>query len=242
MAANPKTLEIVAARTEGSVTRVLTIAEVGGNGFLDIGGKYVIVHTGLVRDEKAVKRAYSLMPGAAGVRRAELAVKKLGPGATALHDAEPGARFTFSGPWGKLVPETGLAPRTLLVATDTGITSALGVVEQAARLGDARALNVLWFTAPGEAFLGLDSVRGRIDRAGARLFALGLPPVGDAGRLEAALVHVKAIATETAATHVVATGDGAVVHPLKALLPGNVGVVADVRCECFFNNPEKKSA
>ena len=231
---------MVAARAGGVATRVLTIEETGGEGFRDIGGKYVIVHTGLVQDGKAVKRAYSLMRGAAGEGRAELAVKRIGLGAGALHDAAPAATFTFSGPWGKLVPETGLADRTLLVATDTGITSALGVVEQAARRPSARELVVLWLLPLDDAFLGRDTVRARVEGAGARLFCAELPAVGDERRLQAALPHVTALAAESGATHVIATGDGSIVHPLKTLLPGQVGSVTDVRCECFFHNPEKK--
>src|SRR5262249_15470953 len=157
---------------------VLTIEEVGGASFGDIGGKYIIVHTGLVRAEKAIKRAYSLMPGEAGEGQAELAVKRIGDGAFALHGAEPGTTFTFSGPWGKLIPEEGLAERSLLVATDTGVTSALGVVEQAARRGRATGLAVLWLTARGETFLSPDSVRARIERTGARLSAVEIPDVG----------------------------------------------------------------
>src|SRR5689334_11882175 len=124
MAANPKTLEVVSSRPEGPATRILTIVEVGGTGLGDIGGKYVIVHTGLVQGEKAVKRAYSLMPGDAPDGHAEIAVKRIGIGASAMHQAAAQARFTFSGPWGKLIPEEGFADRTLVVSTDTGITSA----------------------------------------------------------------------------------------------------------------------
>src|SRR5437762_14371979 len=119
MAQNPKVLEVVASRPEGPVTRVLTVAEVDGEGFRDAGGKYAIVHTGLVFGERAVKRAYSILPRDEG--QAELTVKRVGPGSSVLHEAQPGARFGFSGPWGKLVPEGGLAPSTLVVAADTGI-------------------------------------------------------------------------------------------------------------------------
>src|SRR5437899_782688 len=101
MAQNPKTLEVVAARAEGAATRVLTIADVSGTAFDDVGGKYVIVHTGVELDGKAVKRAYSLMRGDAGAGCAEIAVKRLGVGSRVLHEASPSATFTFSGPWGK---------------------------------------------------------------------------------------------------------------------------------------------
>jgi ferredoxin-NADP reductase len=242
MAQNPKTFEIVAARAEGAATRVLTIADVSGANFDDVGGKYVIVHTGLERDGKAVKRAYSLMRGDAGRGCAEIAVKRIGLGSRVLHDAQASATFTFSGPWGKLVPEAGLSPRTLLIATDTGITSVLGVVEQAASAGLAAGMPVLWLAARNETFLPEPRVRERIERTGARLFTAELPDVHGGGRLEAALPHVTALALESDATHVIATGDGAVVHPLKARVPELVPSVVDVRCECFFNNPERKSA
>jgi hypothetical protein len=110
---------------------------------------------------------------------------------------------------------------------------------QAAPHGRASALAVLWLTAKAETFLGPATVRTRIERAGARLASAEIPDIGDAGRLAAALGHVEALAHESAATHVIATGDGAVVHPLKALLPNQVAGVRDVRCECFFDNPEK---
>src|SRR5512139_4082357 len=156
MASNPKRLRIVAAREEGPSTRVLTIVDIEGR-FERLGGKYVIVHTGLVASGKAIKRAYSLMPSARVAGAAEIAVKRLGIGSRALHDAAVGTEFTFSGPWGKLIPEEGLAPKTLLVATDTGITSALGVVEDAG--SRSPELTVLWLRANGESFLDASRVQ-----------------------------------------------------------------------------------
>ena len=235
MAQNPKVLEVVASRPEGPVTRVLTVRQVDGEGFGNSGGKYAIVHTGLVLGERAVKRAYSLLPDREG--RAELRVKRMGPGSTVLHDAGPGARFGFSGPWGKLVPEGGLAPSTLVVATDTGITTALGL---ASRVRGDSALTVLWLRAHGEEFLSIDRVRARLESCGIPLCIAAVPTVGSPERFAAARPHVEAMALETAATHVVGAGDGAIVSPLRTELPARVAGVVDVRIECFFNNPEKK--
>lgn len=241
MASVPKTLEVVAARTEGPDTRVLGLAEIGGTGFWDIGGKYIIVHTGLVRGERAIKRAYSLMPRDGHDRHAEIVVKRVGIGAGAMHEAEVGTRFTFSGPWGKLAPEGGFAERTLLVATDTGITSALGVAEDAARRSARREFTVLWLRAPSETFLDTNTVRARIERAGSQFRIATIPEVGAAERADFAFRLIAALALESSATHVVATGDGAIVFPLRARLPVSVAGVREVRIECFFNNPEKKS-
>ncbi len=243
MAANPKKLRVVDAHLEGRSTRILEIECVEGGAFEAVGGKYVIVHTGVTLGDKAVKRAYSLMPVGSRPGFARLAVKRLdGPGSTALHGAKVGATFGFSGPWGKLVPEDGLGERTLLVATDTGITSALGIVEQHAGSPGPRALEVLWLTGPSEDFLDVERVRARLADAGVHLVCAEIGEVDSASRAGDAWHFIDARARGLQAIHVVATGDGAIVHPLKGALPSRAPSVRDVRIECFFKKPEKKSA
>jgi ferredoxin-NADP reductase len=242
MAANPKRLRVVDAQAVSSCTRVLTIECVEGGAFDVVGGKYIIVHTGLVLGEKAIKRAYSLMPVPGRPGRASIAVKRLpGVGSRAMHDVPVDATLGFSGPWGKLIPEAGLGQRSLLVATDTGITSALGIVEQQAMSGHVPALTVLWLREAAETFLDAPSVRRRVEQAGAEWVQQDIAPI--AGRMRAAEAWslVEAHARRFEASHVIATGDGAVVHPLRASLPARLPQVTDVRIECFFNNPEKKS-
>jgi len=242
MAANPKQLRIVAARAHGATTRVLEVECVEGGAFEAVGGKYVIVHTGLVIADKAIKRAYSLMPSADKPGHAEIAVKRLqGPGSQALHEAPVGACLSFSGPWGKLLPEQGIVERTLLVATDTGITSALGIVEQQALAGSRAALAVMWLHEHGETFLDVASVRARVERVGARFPAHDIEPIRAPMRSSATSL-IESAATYFDASHVIATGDGAIVHPLRHRLFARLPHVSDVRVECFFNNPEKKSA
>jgi ferredoxin-NADP reductase len=242
MAANPKVLRVVDARFEGPCTRILEIECLEGGPFDVVGGKYVIVHTGLTLGEKAVKRAYSLMPVPVRPGRATIAVKRLpGPGSQAMHDLPPGTTLGFSGPWGKLIPETGLAERTLLVATDTGITSALGIVEQHAMGGSAQALSVIWLRESAETFLDVASVRRRIERSGALWSGQEIVPIAGRRRTVEAWALVEAHARQFEAGLVIATGDGAIVHPLRAALPARLPLLTDVRIECFFNNPEKKS-
>jgi ferredoxin-NADP reductase len=242
MAANPKQLRVVDARVEGPCTRVLEIECVEGGAFEVIGGKYIIVHTGLMQGPKAVKRAYSLMPVPTRPGRATIAVKRLpGLGSGAMHDLPVGAVLAFSGPWGKLVPEAGLADRTLLVATDTGITSALGIVEQHALSHEARSLSVLWLRERAETFLDVAAVGRRIEHTGASWATQPIAPVSERGRAVEAWALVETQTRRFEARSVIATGDGAIVHPLRESLPLGLPQVMDVRIECFFNNPEKKS-
>jgi ferredoxin-NADP reductase len=233
MAANPKRLRIVGARGLGPRTRALAVECVEGGAFDAVGGRYVIVHTGLVVDGKAIKRAYSLVPAEGGAF--ELVVKRLdgGPGSNALHEAPIGQELGFSGPWGKLVPEAGLPPRTLLVATDTGITSALGIVEQ----HRGELTEVLWLREADEPFLEAESVRERVERAGARFVTSALPAIGDPDRAVTALARIDGRLAELSPSLLVATGDGRIVHPLvERARP------VETRIECYFHNPDKKSA
>lgn len=239
MASNPKRLRIVGARALGERTRALAVECVEGGAFERAGGKYVIVHTGRVVDDKAIKRAYSLLPirdaGDAAEGRYEIAIKRLdgGPGSRALHSAPIGTELGFSGPWGKLVPEGGLGPRALLVATDTGITSALGIVEQHA---PAQA-EVLWLREADDPFLPVDWVRARVEKAGARFATAAIAPVSAPDRARLAHERIAARLRELSPALVIATGDGRVVHPLVDRLRP-----VETRIECYFHNPEKKSA
>ncbi len=243
MAQNPKLLRVVAASALAPSTRCLDLECIEGEPFSAVGGKYIIVHTGLVIGERAVKRAYSLMPVPERPGVARIAVKLWhGAGSRALHDVALGATLGFSGPWGKLIGEGGLAARTLLVATDTGITSALGVVEGFARDAPAPSLDVLWLHAPEERFLGINEVRARVQAARASFAAATIPAVDSPARVDAAFALIEGRARELLPTHVIATGDGAIVHPLRERLPRTIASVQDVRCECFFRNPERKSA
>jgi ferredoxin-NADP reductase len=234
VATNPKRLRIVRARALGVRTRALAVECIEGGAFERAGGKYVIVHTGLVVGDKAIKRAYSLVPAGGAPHTYELVVKRLdgGRGSQALHDAPVGTELPFSGPWGKLVPDGGLAPRTLLVATDTGITSALGIVEQHPK----RLAEVVWLREADDPFLTAELVRARVERAGARFVSAAIPPVSAAQRAEVAHALVDARLRELSPTLVIAAGDGHVVHPLVDHLRP-----VETRIECYFHNPDRKS-
>jgi hypothetical protein len=235
VAQNPKKLRVVGGLALGPRTRAIAVECAEGGAFDAAGGRYVIVHTGAVIDGKAIKRAYSLVPVDGARSVFEMVVKRLddGPGSGALHDAAVGAELAFSGPWGKLVPEEGLPAGALFVATDTGITSALGLVEQH-RPADAE---VLWLREESDPFLDVSYVRARVEGAGARFATSALPPVRASDRAAVGFALVDGSVAERAPPLVVATGDGAIVHPLiDRLRP------TPVRIECYFHNPEKKVA
>jgi ferredoxin-NADP reductase len=198
-----------------------------------VGGQYIIVDSGkTLPNGRAAKRAYSFISSDGSQDSVELVVKLLpGPVSSFLHDAPVGTAFPFSGPWGKLHHLTPPG-RAVVVATDTGITAALGLVAGQVFAGKAAVTDVVWLaddTFVPEAFVAerlagrcarLHVVRPRQDRT-----AAALAVIAETGAL-----------ADGAASYYLA-GDGDVIYPLKDALVQR-GVADDrVRLESFFNTP-----
>lgn len=221
---------VVATQTVGPLTRLVQLEVAGGLGF--VGGQYLIVDSGVtLPNGKRAKRAYSIVSADVEQQRVQLAVKRLGgPGSAFLHAVEPGDQVPFSGPWGKLLPDDARPRRTLVLATDTGITAALGLVRGERFEPQIAGARLVWIVSPEERFLPDGLVRELLPRG------LRYERVVAADRDAAA----QAVAAEAAGCDsAFLTGDGAVIYPLREALP----VPRDaVRLEAFFNNPERRSA
>ena len=98
-----------------------------------VGGQFVTVDTGLVHPSgKPVRRAYSVLSSDAEQLRFELASKRIPDGPVLRLRPRPRGRtreLRFTGPWGKFFPARCAAGKTLVLATDTGVTAALGLVQ-----------------------------------------------------------------------------------------------------------------
>ena len=154
-----KTARVSGSRRTGAGTRMLALETAAPLGF--IGGQYIIVDSGLVLPSgKAAKRAYSMLSNDADQTRIEIAVKRIpnGPGSAFLHRVEVGTTIRFSGPWGKLAPLAGVGGRTLVIATDTGITAALGLVRSARFAALRPATLFVWLRPSPDGALGIDSL------------------------------------------------------------------------------------
>jgi ferredoxin-NADP reductase len=232
--AQSKLASVVAARSVGRDARLLELEVAEPLGF--IGGQYLIVDTGLVLTSgKAVKRAYSILSGDQEQTRFQLAVKRIpdGPGSGFMHAVEPGAHIRFSGPWGKLHPALDADGPVLVVATDTGITAALGLV---GGLGFRRLrprATLLWLRPRNEDI---------IPQGLAGAFQTGeLPPIGHPERIP----HVRALVRDLVAAVRPATaflaGDGAVNYAvLDDLVAAGVPATRD-HVESFFNLPRRSA-
>jgi ferredoxin-NADP reductase len=241
--ATARTARIVETRpASGDGARLLALEADAPLGF--IGGQYIIVDSGLTLPSgKAAKRAYSILSSDADQLRFQLAVKRIpdGPVSGFLHAQPAGATLRFSGPWGKLFPREDAAGATLVVASDTGISAALGLV-QAARfrplLADAL---VIWLQVAGDEFLPEPLVHGLVPAGCGEVRFAALPPIGHPERVP----HARAVLADALARRPIAqafcSGDGAVNYALlDDLVAAGIPATRD-SVESFFNMPKKSA-
>jgi ferredoxin-NADP reductase len=238
----PRFATVTAVEPLGPDTRLLQLALRDDEPLGFAGGQYVIVDTGLVAPTgKAVKRAYSLLSADGDQRRFTLASKRLpaGPGSGYMHELLPGAQVKFSGPWGKLRPAERPG-RVLVLATDTGVTAALGLLQGQAFAPLLSRTRFVWLRPEASYFLPDALVRARLPGALAAAEIGDLPPIGHPERVP----HARALVTPDLPLlgQAFVAGDGAINYALlDDLVAAGVPATRD-SLESFFNMPKKSEA
>jgi ferredoxin-NADP reductase len=245
----PKTARLIAAEAVGPRARRLEfeMAEPASLGF--VGGQYIIIDTGLTLPSgKAAKRAYSIPSPDADQTRFELVARSIDGGVCSnyLHQLELGSTLKFSGPWGKFLPEpVPSAGATWVVATDTGITAALGLLRGTGFQERLARTTLLWLASSAEDFVSEAFVQARltsdVGNGALRELRLGtLPPVHHPERLPVGLAHFEALRKQAAPDRVYLAGDGALLYPFASALALAGFAESQVAIESFFNVPTKK--
>lgn len=240
--ATPRFARVAAAQPFGDGTRMIELVPDEPLGFT--GGQYVIVDTGkTLPTGKACKRAYSVLSADGAQDRFRIAVKRI-PGGVAsshLHDVEVGSTVQFSGPWGKLMPAVGATGRTLVLATDTGITAALGLVQSARFRSLAPTTLFVWLEPEGDGFLPRALVREMLPLDLGEVRFDTLPPIGDAARIAPARAILRELLDAGPLAQAFIAGDGLVNYALlDELIAAGVTATRD-SVESFFNMPKKST-
>lgn len=175
--------QLVHAQALGAETRLLRFAFPQGTSFGFVGGKYVIINSGKVLpDGKICKRAYSILSSDSDQTGFEIAVRRIGMGSNFLHELPINSELYFSGPWGKFVAVDGEEEKsTWILATDTGITAALGLIQAEGFKPKLARTELCWWLEPGGYFLPESYVRGKIPPACGSFRVEYAPSIGDSG-------------------------------------------------------------
>ena len=229
----PKEARVAEIIDLSATTRILALEPTAPLDF--VGGQYVIVNSGItLPDGKLAKRAYSFLSADERQERVVMAVRKMGGGAASnwMHSRAVGDVVPFSGPWGKWLADDATPRRTLILATDTGITAALGLIRGRAFAPQRARAELVWLVERPDYFLPDAFVAASLPD-GVRFRMEPLPPVAHPERI----AHAETLAAaQTGFDSVFLVGDGAVVCALRDR------VFPAARVETFFNHPAKKSA
>lgn len=243
--ATQRIARIVETEHLNSETKLLHLALPDGELLNFSGGQYIILNTNIqLAGGKIAKRAYSILSSDAVQTGFQICVKKVGdgPGSNYMHGTSIGSDLPFSGPWGQFIVDDFISRDSVLVlATDTGITAALGLVQSAKFKAGVRNCRIVWFVESSDYFIPQSFVRNRAAHNGTNLQVTLIPSLNHADRLSAALKSFKSALDNFQAESAFLSGDGSLLYPFQEELLSRGIKQEQVKLECFFNNPYKKA-
>lgn len=235
-----KIARVVGTERMGPDTLLLDLHATEPLGFL--GGQYLIFDSRIVLPSgKAVKRAYSFITSDAEQMRFQFAVKRIpdGLGSAFVHGLEAGTDISFSGPWGKFFPREGASGRTLILATDTGITAALGFLHATRFAPLLPQALLMWLRASPDYFLPEEFVCERIPAECGDIRFDAIPAIGHPERVPHARAILRQVMSRGGLAQAFIAGDGAVNQVLFDDLAAAGVPVSKDNVESFFNMPKK---
>lgn len=263
----PKQVTVVAKTIIGDDTAVLRfeVQEGGPLGF--VGGQYLFFDTGLPHKEpgKTLKKAYSILSPDSNQEAFSIAVKRLadGPGSAYMNALKVGDSLKVSGPYGRLAQElpapdevvdepqwpnydksrakepgfNSMKPTRLVVATDTGITAAIGLLNGARYKRYLYETQLIWVAENARDFLGIDGANRYLPHQLGEFRFFDGGSSHDAGRdADAKFYHALG---QAEAQRVYLIGDGRLLSRFAAKL-AEAGTAEDAMAfEYFFNRTPK---
>ncbi|AOP36526.1 flavodoxin reductase [Leptospira tipperaryensis] len=224
-------------------SNVCTITFNSLNGPLNfIGGQYIILNSGLKSAEgKEFKRAYSVISSDVNQEEFDITFQVLYEGMVSKHLSRlnVGDELEFSGPWGKFLgnPEWPHPGKTLLVATDTGITAIQSILHSSGwkkRLSDTR---VLWLFSEADKFIPISKILESIPNECGVFQTRIIPAINDFERMEKfEQILINTLDFYYIPENAFLAGDGRLLQITKEFLL-NRGVLEDrIGVEAFFHS------
>lgn len=238
-----KTAIVVGERRYSSETRWLDLEASEPLGFL--GGQYLLVDSGLMLPSgKAAKRAYSIVSSDDEQRHFSLAVRRIAGGMVSryMQEVAVGASLRFSGPWGKHLRglEANSEAPALVVATDTGITAALGLVRSRALQRRLPRSRLVWLLPSPNYFLPVEAVRSCLPSA-CSLEVQRLPALDHPERVACCEAWLTRELTRGIPADAFLSGDGLVLQALRRSLEAHGVAEERIFVDPFFRKPAATS-
>ncbi|TGM98532.1 FAD-dependent oxidoreductase [Leptospira dzoumogneensis] len=217
-----------------------------GSNFEFVGGQYVILNTGNDEDGKSIKRAYSILSSDSKKDPFQICVKRLGTGkaSSILPELKLGSELEYSGPWGKFVgdptwPSPGFS---LILATDTGITSLAGLLLSKKFSGRLDSTTAVWFKTKEEDFLSENELRKILKSVPNFPSIFQIPPISASDRVSTVLEILKSILGDcTVPDNAFLSGDGNVLREVRSELIRLGTLESRIGMEAFFHTQKNPS-
>ena len=209
-----------------------------------VGGQYIIVNSGkILPNGKLGKRAYSIPSADSQQHRFDLAVKKIsqGIGSNFMHDLKVGDTFEFSGPWGKYKPGSMANEKILCVATDTGITAALGLLRGKWMSPILPESRFIWLVSSEDYFLPLKIVNEWLPQKVNAAFPVSIPPIGTESRISVSIEKIEQMIGQAIFSKIYLSGDGFILSELKNFFLNKGYLEEQIIVETFFHHASLKS-
>ncbi|PJZ26396.1 flavodoxin reductase [Leptospira hartskeerlii] len=211
-----------------------------GHAFDFVGGQYVILNSGDDSDGKAIKRAYSILSSDSETESFRICVKCLGTGkaSSILPALKLGDELEYSGPWGKFVgdptwPSPGFS---LILATDTGITSLAGLLLSKKFSGRLESTTAVWLKTKEEDFLSENELKNILSGVSNFPNIFQIPPISDPERVSSVLEILKSILGDcTVPENAFLSGDGNILREVRSELVRLGTLESRIGMEAFFN-------
>lgn len=205
-----------------------------------VGGQYVILNVGNDTEGKVIKRAYSILSSDSKTDSFQICVKRLGTGkaSSILPELKLGSELEYSGPWGKFVgdptwPSSGFS---LILATDTGITSLTGLLLSKKFSGRLDSTTAVWLKTKDEDFLSESELRKILSGISNFPNIFRIPSISDPSRVSTVLEILKSILGDcTVPENAFLSGDGNILREVRSELVRLGTLESRIGTEAFFN-------
>jgi len=246
MASAPKKAKVISREMLNGSTVRLTCQMMEPEELGFRGGQYIIVNSGIVMDNgKLGKRAYSIISSDSDQKCFEVIVKKIGNGVGSnfIHSINIDDMFEFSGPWGKTKPIEGqINDRSICcIATDTGITSFLGLLKGKAYLNSLKQADIFWMTSEIDYFIPYDLLKTWLPEYCTSQLIPSLSTVGNEHRWEQCVERLEKLNLYTHYDKVYLSGDGNVLGPIEQWFLAKGYKEEEIVKESYFHHESLKA-